>query len=180
MLFRLNELELLRGVNAISTSDGGTQIGTVGKVWVDQTADDGYQIGTGRNWLRQWLISVELKDRAKDRYGSRRPIPTGQHEWYVRLGFCQSQIGRAAVGGYALEIPSSLLAVAGRADDVYDLWRCMRGATEDRLESTLCWYQRMIDEIENQPVLGWELAAMDAIVRERSLAYSDDRDLLPR
>jgi len=107
-LFYLNEFELLRAVNAVSQTYGGTRIGEVGHVeWKKP-------VWTGRTYRNQWLISAELLDESRGLFGEQ----DGRPSWSIRLGFCQTNITRAPKGGWAIEVKSDILALCRTVDDV--------------------------------------------------------------
>jgi hypothetical protein len=173
MLFSLSEFELLRGTNAVSCQRGGCWVGNVGAVhaW---TGEDGEveADATGGTYRNQWVVSVELHDDAAPFGGDVAP---GDHEWRVRTGFCQTSIQRAPNGGWSLELPKELVAMAPTVGHLQDLWGCQLGKSDERQAKLDRWLQSVQSWRENHQVF---LLDMNALVREAALDYSMERALI--
>jgi hypothetical protein len=173
MLFSLCEFELLRATNAVSKYKGGCRVGNVGSIhaWTD---DDGelHADATGGTYRNQWVISVELHDDAAPFDDT---VAAGDHLWRVRTGFCQTNITRAPNGGWGLDLPSELIALAPTVGHLQDLWDCQLGKSDERENKLDSWLSSVRAWRERHQAI---VLDVNALVREKALDYSLERALI--
>lgn len=170
-LYWLNELELLRGVNAISQSWGGVHVGDLGMPdW--RLSEDGREIEDvwpGQTFRNQWLISAELKDNVPP---GLNPVPLGRHHWSIRLGFCQTKIQNAPPGGFNVTWTGTL-KLAWSVDALVGLFEVMTTPRDQRRRSMWTWLdQALAYRARMDDALRPGLWDMSSLVREDALDYA--------
>jgi hypothetical protein len=123
-------MQMLEAVNEINKRWGGCHIGLV----------EGYR--------NQWLISAELRDTGSESIfqvfrsfaamsGRSKEMAkieeeTGGTLYWIRLGFCQTNITRAPDGGFTLKIEHDVLAKCRTVEHVIMYFRSMMGDADEQ------------------------------------------------